>query len=95
MKLYEFVYTDNLNLSKSRLLRRIQSFLETEAVTQGWAPGYTFRQGCPPESVDSSVKYFFEVIGLYLDSEEVEVPGQYSADNTAPIDPAAASDVDY
>jgi len=95
MKLYEFVYTDNLNLSKSRLLRRVETFLETEAVTQGWAPGYTFKQGRPSETVDSTIKYFFEVIGRYLDSEEVEAPVQYSADHTAPIDPAAASNADY
>jgi hypothetical protein len=95
MKLYEFVYTDNLNLSKSRLLRRIQTFLETEAATQDWAPGYTFKQGRPSESVDSTIKYFYEVIGRYSDSEDVEAPGQCSTDHIAPIDPAAASNVDY
>lgn len=95
MKLYEFVYTDDLNLSQSRLLRRMQAFLETEAVTQGWASGYTLRQGCPPESADSSVKYFFEVVGHYLDSEEVGTPSQYSVNNTAPVDPAAARDADH
>lgn len=43
MKLYEFTFTDNENLSESEVLAALQDFLKNEAEIQGWANGYNLR----------------------------------------------------
>ena len=38
MKLYEFSYTDNLNLPQPEVRARVAKFLDNEAEEQGWSP---------------------------------------------------------
>lgn len=72
MKLYEFTYTDNQNLSEHELLRRVGEFLFKESELQGWAPDYKFRPCRQVEQLASGEKnYFFEVIGKYLSTDSV------------------------
>lgn len=72
MKLYEFTYTDNQNLSEPELLRRVGEFLGQECELQGWGADYRFRSCRQVEHLASGEKnYFFEVIGKYLSSDSV------------------------
>ncbi len=87
MKLYEFTYHDNQNLSEPEVLGRLKDLLETEAEMQGWASGYNLRQCKEVEQKASGERVFtFEVLGDYLDSdfidfaEEVQLPAVF--DNT-------------
>lgn len=72
MKLYEFTYSDNENLPQPKLLERIRTFLAQECEIQGWAPGYSFRESKTVESRGAEKRYFFEVLGEYLDSGRVD-----------------------
>lgn len=70
MKLYEFTYSDNQNLTEAALLSRVEEFLQNECEHQGWAAGYRFHQLKKEDHLsDGTVQYFFEVNGDYLDSE--------------------------
>jgi len=73
MKLYEFTYTDNQNLSETDLLQRVGDFLAKEAELQGWASGYNFHQCQKVQQTNSGEKtYDFEVIGKFLDSNSID-----------------------
>ena len=73
MKLYQFTYIDNEKLNESALLSRVASFLENEALFQGWSPGYTFRQCQAPVRIpDGGMQYYYEVNGKFFDSEDLE-----------------------
>lgn len=69
MKLYEFTYTDNQNISESEILHGLQDFLASEAELQGWANGYNLRQCKEIVQLAGGEKQFtFEVLGEYIDS---------------------------
>ena len=90
MKLYEFAYADNQNLSEAELGARIEAFLQNECENQDWAPGYQFRQDRSPESLPQGGKnYFFEVLGEYLDTENLDSSGE-SKSTPPPPTPLAA-----
>ncbi len=64
MKLYEFTYNDNTNMSESNMLETLTKHLAEEAIARGWAPGYNLRQCQLPKQLDSGEKeYFFVVEG--------------------------------
>ncbi len=73
MKLYEFTYHDKENLSDSEIVERLTSLLETEAEMQGWASGYNLRQ-CKEvlQQTNGERVLSFEVIGAYVDSENID-----------------------
>lgn len=74
MKIYEFTYRDNTNLTESEVLASAQEGLQEEALIQGWAPGYILRQ-CQKakQTFDGAVEYYFEVEGQYIaDSQSGE-----------------------
>ena len=73
MKLYEFTYTDNQNLSESEILRSLEDFLSSEADMQGWAKGYNLRQ-CKVirRLAEGQRQLTFEVLGEYIDSNSVD-----------------------
>jgi hypothetical protein len=74
MKIYEFTYTDNQNLSESEMLVRLQEILEKESSLQGWAPGYRLQECRKVEQLPSGGRnLYFEVLGRYLDSESMNV----------------------
>jgi hypothetical protein len=67
MKLYEFTFNDNTNLSENEVLAVVQKDLEEEAALKGWAPGYNFRQcQSPKQLADGEKEYFFVVEGDVL-----------------------------
>ena len=67
MKLYEFTFNDNTNLSENEVLAIVQKDLEEEAALKGWAPGYNFRQcQSPKQLADGEKEYFFVVEGDVL-----------------------------
>lgn len=67
MKLYEFIFSDNTNLTESEVLASAQKALEEEALLQGWAPGYNLRQCQKAKHIgDGEIEYYFEVEGQYL-----------------------------
>lgn len=70
MKLYEFTYTDNQNLTEIEILQSLGDFLSAETAMQGWAKGYNLRQ-CKDirQLVDGQRQFTFEVIGEYIDSK--------------------------
>ena len=64
MKLYEFTYNDNTNMSESDMLEALTKHLAEEAIAQGWSPGYNLRQCQIPKQLDNGEKeYFFVVEG--------------------------------
>lgn len=64
MKLYEFTYNDNTNMSESNMLETLTKHLAEEAIVRGWAPGYNLRQCQLPKQLDNGEKeYFFVVEG--------------------------------
>ncbi len=91
MKLYEFTFSDNTNLTESEVLASAQESLKEEAVLQGWASGYNLRQCQKARQVsDGSIEYYFEVEGEYLaDGQTSE--GHDSAKSTPSHSGAAAS----
>lgn len=81
MKLYEFTYADNQNLSESELLSRVEVFLQNEASLQGWASDYKFRQCKKAEPLpDSGHNYFFEVNGSYLATDSTRFDDEMGGD---------------
>lgn len=67
MKLYEFTFSDNTNLSEPQILDLAMESLKEEAVLQGWAAGYNLRQCQNSKQIsDGSTEYYFEVDGEYL-----------------------------
>ncbi len=69
MKLYEFTFNDNTNLSENEVLAIVQKDLEEEAALKGWAPGYNFRQcQSPKQLADGEKEYFFVVEGDVINS---------------------------
>lgn len=92
MKLYEFTYTDNQNLSEPELFLRLEDFLVTEGERQGWAPDYKFRPCQQVEQLGNGEKnYFFEVIGKYLDTDSVGFDEEASEPIATSSRPAAAA----
>ena len=64
MKLYEFTFQDNTNLTESELLAVVQGDLKAEADLQGWDSGYNLRQCQNPIQVaKGKTEYHFEVEG--------------------------------
>lgn len=91
MKLYEFTYSDNQNLSEAELLKRVEAFLQSEGERQGWSSGYQFQQCKSADRLpDGSVNYFFEVTGQYLDSESTSFETEMGSDSGR-SEPLAAS----
>lgn len=73
MKLYEFTYTDNQNISESEILHSLQDFIASEAELQGWANGYILRQCKEVLQLANGEKQFtFEVLGEYIDSNSLD-----------------------
>ncbi len=67
MKLYEFTFEDNTNLTESEVLSVLYEDLKVEAELQGWAPGYSILQCAKNEHLPGGiVKYHFEVNGDLL-----------------------------
>lgn len=94
MKLYEFTYTDNQNLSEPELLRRVGEFLSKESELQAWAPDYEFRPCRQVEQLASDEKnYFFEVNGKYLNSDSLEFDQEVSEAAPSSRPAAAAKDL--
>ena len=96
MKLYEFTYVDNQNLSEQELLHRVGEFLFSESVLQSWAPGYEFWPCRKVEQLANDEKnYYFEVTGKYLSADSVGFDEEIL--ETAPTSsgrPAAAAALD-
>jgi hypothetical protein len=92
MKLYEFTYTDNQNLTETEILRSLDDFLSSEAAMQGWARGYNLRQ-CKDirQLADGQRQFTFEVLGEYIDSNSVDFD-QEIQENTPPKTSIAAQD---
>jgi len=94
MKLYEFTYTDNQNLSETALLERVADFLENESILQGWAPGYKFQLCQKVEQLPGGERnFFFDVLGSYLDSDSLSFDEE-SPDQAEPVGRAAAREAD-
>lgn len=92
MKLYEFTYTDNENLSEPELLRRVGEFLLSERDLQGWAPDYKFRPCRQVEQLASGEKvHSFEVIGKYLSTDSVGFDEEMSEASSSNRSAAAAA----
>lgn len=90
MKLYEFDYIDNQKLSPDDLHTRIEKLLITESEVQLWAPDYVFRQYQPVEQLSSGeMKYSFEVIGRYLDSDSLDFMSDVRSSDQPAHGPAA------
>ncbi|MEK6706622.1 MAG: hypothetical protein AABZ06_12630 [Bdellovibrionota bacterium] len=92
MKLYEFTYTDNENLSEPELLRRVGEFLLSERDLQGWAPDYKFQQCKQVEQLVSGKRvHSFEVIGKYLSTDSVGFDEELSEASSSSRPAAAAA----
>ena len=66
MKLYEFTFNDNTNMTESVILEVLQSQLADEALLQGWASGYNLQQCQKPKQLDNGeIEYFFVVEGEF------------------------------
>lgn len=66
MKLYEFTFNDNTNLSESKVLEVALQSLQEEALLQEWAPGYNLQQRQKPQHLaNGEIEYHFEVEGEY------------------------------
>lgn len=88
MKLYEFTFSDNTNLSESKILDMAMESLKEEAVLQGWASGYNLRQCQNSKQLnDGSIEYYFEVNGEYI------VDGQSGEGQDSSKPPQSRSDV--
>lgn len=73
MKLYEFTYTDNQNLTETEILQSLEDFLLSEATFQGWAPGYICYQCQNPKQItDGEKEYCFVVEGDILSEVQDE-----------------------
>lgn len=95
MKLYEFTYSDNQNLSETELLRRVEELLVKECELQGWAPGYIFRQCQKVQQVSSDEKsYEFEVIGKFLDTNSIDFDQEMQEVVSGNSQAAAAKDAE-
>jgi hypothetical protein len=92
MTLYEFTYTDNQNLPESKLLERLQDFLEKEKALQGWAPGYRLQQRRKVEHLPTGERnFYFEVLGRFLDSESISVDEDVEENQSSSSRAAAAA----
>lgn len=81
MKLYEFTFTDNMNLSESEVLARVQNIVESEAQVQGWQPGYVFTQCQKSRHLSSGeLQYFFEVNDAAADLNSADQDSHTSSD---------------
>lgn len=64
MKLHEFDYIDNFNLSYTELCYILDALLKSISQKRDWGD-YTFRQRRPVETLESGAKlYGFEVISV-------------------------------
>lgn len=94
MKLYEFTFTDNENLSESEVLEALQDFLKNEAEIQGWANGYNLRS-CKEvvQLADDKRVFTFEVLGEYIDSNFLDFNDLLAAEVDNKSHVAAAKEV--
>lgn len=69
MKLYEFTYNDNTNMSESNMLETLAKHLADEAIARGWAPGYNLRQYQIPKQLENGEKEYFFVVEGEISSE--------------------------
>lgn len=93
MKLYEFTFTDNENLSESDVLEGLQDFLKTEAEMQGWVSGYNLRQCKEVVQLPDGKRIFtFEVLGQYIDSNSVDFNDHLAAEVNTKSHVAVAKD---
>ena len=79
MKVYEFTYSDNQNLSAEELSKRVESFLLKESDLQGWMPGYKFQQAGSEKKPEGHTVYLFEVFGNYLDEKNTTFESESKA----------------
>ena len=91
MKLYEFRYIDKQNLPEIERLQRIERLLEREAEFQGWASGYQFRQCKEVQQSGDEQIFSFEVLGDYIDSDDIDPKTGQRRDESTPS--LAARDV--
>ncbi len=92
MKLYEFTYTDNQNLTVSEVLRSLEDFLSSEADMQGWVKGYNLRQSKEIRQLaDGQRQFTFEVLGEYIDSNSTDFD-QEIQENSPPKTSIAAQE---
>ena len=91
MKLYEFTFNDNTNLSESKVLEVALLSLQEEALLQGWATGYNLQQRQKPQQLaNGEMEYYFEVEGEYqTDGQSGE--GQEKSKSASPKPDVAAS----
>jgi hypothetical protein len=85
MKLYDFTYIDNQNLSDSDLQKRVIAFLINECELQGWHNDYSLKQVSATKNSDDSIHYSFQVFGKFIDSvsdEFVEVANDTKTDKS-------------
>lgn len=88
MKIYEFIYSDNTNLTESEVLASAQELMKEEALLQNWAPGYNLRQCQKARHLeDGTIEYSFEVLG------EFQADGQSSNANTSSGTPSTKPDM--
>jgi len=62
MKLYEFTFSDNTNLSENDILAIVQKDLENEAEIKAWPPNYTFRQCQSSRQLGNGEKEYYFVV---------------------------------
>ncbi len=94
MKLYEFTYTDNQNLTESEILQSLEDFLLSEAEMQGWVAGYNLRQCKKIQQLDDGQRQLtFEVLGEYIDPNSVDFD-QEIQEKTPPKTALASKEVD-
>lgn len=92
MKLYEFTYNDNTNMSESNMLETLTKHLAEEAIAQGWAPGYNLRQCQIPKQLENGEKeYFFVVEGEVSSGALVSDESSTSQASSLPKRDVAAS----
>lgn len=73
MKLYEFTFTDNQNLTETEIIEDLKEFLLSESEVQGWANGYNLRQCKDIQHLPSGQRQLtFEVLGEYVDSSTID-----------------------
>ncbi len=86
MKIYEFIYSDNTNLTESEVLASAQELMKEEALLQNWAPGYNLRQCQKAKQLeDGTVEYSFEVLGEFqADGQSSDTKASSSSPNTKP-----------
>jgi hypothetical protein len=90
MKLYEFTFTDNLNLSETKILEYVENAMVQQAMEDNWAEGYTYKQSQAPELLPTGEKrYHFAVFGELLEDVGDGSAKQKSTSHSSADDVAA------